>query len=411
MVKPNLLVLGASGGVANAFLHSLVHHRDLFNKLILVDKNKKVLSDLYINHKELKYLFIKKEIKLPEKEKEYLNLLRKHRISIVLDITDMDTIPIIEATDKAGISYLNTAMNDNKMVVTELIFNVLKRKNEFNRAPHILCTGMNPGIVNMWVQHGIEKFGVPKEIVHFEYDTSVNCNGWIPTMTWSKHEFLIECIRDPSGKMLGRNKVKTLYPNALENRVKMESFLKPFIELERYPEGFTVLHEENVTIAQKYNIPSQFIYAVNIKTMDRLIKLYEKTKKVSLNDLIQSDNRKEVLEGSDNIGVYLEYPKKRIYYFNTIPNIAIIGTNATYTQVAIGIFAAIFTIIFDKVNNGIHFVEDLSNTHYKYYLFDNMRVQEFVFKKKGIKSKQLILEKYTPEIKIKRKHHLSHVYV
>ena len=74
MIKPNLLVLGASGGVANAFLHSLVHHRSLFNKLILVDKNKKVLSDPYINHKELRYTFVKKEIKLPDKEKEYLNL-------------------------------------------------------------------------------------------------------------------------------------------------------------------------------------------------------------------------------------------------------------------------------------------------------------------------------------------------
>ena len=411
MIKPNLLVLGASGGVANAFLHSLVYHRSLFNKLILVDKNKKVLSDPYINHKELRYTFVKKEIKLPDKEEEYLNLLKKYRVGLVLDITDIDTIPIIEATNKAGISYLNTAMNDTKKTVTELIFEVIKRKNELNKAPHILCTGMNPGVVNMWVQHGIEKFGIPKEVVHFEYDTSISCNGWKPLITWSRHEFLVECVRDQSGKMLGRNKVKLLYPNALENRVKMESFLKPFLELEKYPEGFTVLHEENVSIAQKYNIPSQFIYAINIKTMDILIKLYESKKKIRLNDLIQSDNRTEVLEGSDSIGVYLEYPTKRIYYFNTIPNISLIGTNATYTQVAIGIFAAIFTILFDKVRGGIYFVEDLSNTHYKYYLFDNMRVQEFVFKKKGIRSKQLVLEKYTPEIKIRRKHHLNHMFI
>ena len=145
--------------------------------------------------------------------------------------------------------------------------------------------------------------------------------------------------------------------------------------------------------------------------MDNLIKLYESKKKIRLDDLIQSDNRSEVLEGSDSVGVYLEYPTKRIYYFNTIPNISLIGTNATYTQVTIGIFAAIFTILFDKVKGGIYFVEDLSNTHYKYYLFDNMRVQEFVFKKKGIRSKQLVLEKYTPEIKIKRKHHLDHMFV
>ena len=58
----------------------------------------------------------------------------------------------------------------------------------------------------------------------------------------------------------------------------MESFLKPFLELEKYPEGFTVLHEENVSIAQKYNIPSQFIYAINIKTWITLSS-YMKAKK------------------------------------------------------------------------------------------------------------------------------------
>jgi len=59
MIKnPNLLVIGASGGVANALLHHLVSYRNLFGKLVLLDKNKKVLTDPYIDHVALNYSFI-----------------------------------------------------------------------------------------------------------------------------------------------------------------------------------------------------------------------------------------------------------------------------------------------------------------------------------------------------------------
>lgn len=51
LTKPNLLIAGASGGVANALLHHLVIYRDLFGKIILLDRNKHVLDDIYIDHK------------------------------------------------------------------------------------------------------------------------------------------------------------------------------------------------------------------------------------------------------------------------------------------------------------------------------------------------------------------------
>lgn len=195
MKKINLLVIGASGGVANAFLHHLSDYRSLFNKIILLDKNNKVLKDKFIDHKILNYKFIHKKIQLPKKEKEYLNLLKKENINIVLDITDMNSIEILEATNKAGVSYVNTSMNDDYKTVSELVFEVYPRKEWLNNAPHILCTGMNPGAVNMWVRYGIEKFGVPEEIIHFEYDTSKIAKGWHSMITWCVHEFLVESVR------------------------------------------------------------------------------------------------------------------------------------------------------------------------------------------------------------------------
>lgn len=398
--KPNLLVLGASGGVANAFLHYLSGYRDnFFDKLVLLDKNNKVLKDRSIDHKVLNYHFLHKKIDLPKREKEYLDILKDNKIDIVLDITDANTLEILEATNKAGVSYINTAMNDDKKTTDELIFGIYPRKNEFNNAPHILCTGMNPGNVNMWARYGIEKFGVPKQIIHFEFDTSMSAEKWHSMTTWSIHEFIVEAVRDPSGLALGRRKIKRLFPNALENRENMKSILEPIIKLKKYPEGLTVLHEENISMSYKYDIPSKFIYAIFPKTMENLIKIYEKKGNINKKDLVLGDNVHEILDGADSIGVLLDYPDKKVYYFNSIPNAAIIGTNSTYTQVIVGIFSAIFTLLVDKLRPGAYFTEDLFDKHYKYFMFDNMRVQESVFKKnKG----NLKLVKYNPEIKLKR---------
>jgi len=401
-MKPNLMILGASGGLANAVLHSLAHHRNLFSKLVLLDKNKKILQNPYLDHKNLKYSFIHHELKA-EQKKEYIGLLRKHKINIVLDLTDAESISLIEATNGERIDYINTAINDDSKTDSELMYEIFSKRKKWNNARHVLCSGMNPGNVNMWVRHGIEKFGVPQEIIHFEYDTSMSRKGKA-LITWSIHEFLVEDIRDPGGIVLGRGKVKLLYPNALAHQMDMKPILSPILKLESYPKGCLVLHEENMSIAQKYNVPSKFVYALHPQTMAALMQIYKKEKNIHKKDLQKGDNLTTILDGSDNIGVLLKYKNKKVYYFNSIANTSVIGTNATYTQVAVGVFAALFTLMFDQLKNGTYFVEELYDTHYKHYMFDNLRVQEFVFN--GNK-----LKKYTPEIKLQHKNGLGHMYI
>jgi homospermidine synthase len=176
----------------------------------------------------------------------------------------------------------------------------------------------------------------------------------------------------------------------------MKPILSPILKLDRYPSGCLVIHEENLSVSQKYDLPSKFIYAVHPQTMEKLLRTYKKEKNVHRKDLELADNINTVLDGSDNIGVLLQYPNKKVYYFNTVANTSVIGTSATYTQVAVGVFAALFVLLFDKLKKGTYFVEDLYHTHYKNYMFDNLRVQEFVFN--GNK-----LKKYTPEVKINHK--------
>lgn len=408
MKKKNLLLLGASGGVSNAFLHYLTHHRNIINKLILLDKSDAVKTDPYIDHKVLNYTFLHKEIDVNNNSDQYLKILSETATDIVLDLTDVDSIPIIDATNKAGISYINTALNSEPQTVTDLVYNVYPRKNNLNNNVHILCTGMNPGVVNMWVRFGIEKYGVPKQILHFEYDTSMMATGFRSMVTWSIKEFLVESFRDPSGVALGKDQVKNLMPNGITHKINMKKILSPIMKLNKYPYGFPMLHEENLTIAQKYNIPSKFIYAVHPKTMAFMEKKFKEKGKITKEDFVLADNTSKILEGADNIGVILDYGHEKVYYFNSAPNIAAIGTNGTYTQVIVGVFASLFTLLFDKPANGAYFVEDLWDSHYKYYLFDNMRVQEFMFKKKKDEWK---IGSYNPQIKLRRMNHFEHLYI
>ncbi len=407
MKKQNLLILGATGGVATSFLHYFVHHRDIVGNLILLARTNKLLSNPYLEHKNLKYKLIEKEID-PDNLEEYIEILKRYKIDIVLDLTDSTSIPLLEATNNEGISYMNTSLNDDSRPVSEIVFELYSRKNEFNKAPHIVCAGMNPGIVNMWVRYGIEKFGIPKEIIHFEYDTS---NAPIrlkkALITWSPHEFLVEGVRDPSGVVEGKNKIKKLLPNALKNREDMRLLMEPIVKLSKYPKGLLVLHEENITIAQKYNVPSRFIYAINSDALEKITKLYKKKKNIDEKDILLMTNRNVPLDGSDNIGVILEYPNKRVYYFNSISNSSVIGTNATYFQVVIGVFAALLALIFDKLENKLYFTEDLFKSIYKNYVFDNMRVQEFIFNKNGGK---LSLSNYNPIIRMSR-NNFNHLYI
>jgi len=412
MKKPNLLILGASGGLAQVFLQYLVHHRDFFGKLILLSGKNRIKNNKHLEHKKLDYIYVEKRID-PYNEKEYHDILRKYNIDIVLDLTVVDSIPLLEATNNFGASYVNTSLNADNKAVAELVFDIYPRKEKLNNAVHILCAGMNPGIVNMWVRYGISKFGIPKEIIHFEYDTSkiqTPFKSGKLTITWSPHEFLVENVRDPSGIALGRKKIKPIRPNAISQLQDMKPILSPIIKLNKYPKGFVVLHEENLTLSYKYNIPSKFIYSIHEEVMDSMIKTYKKWGKISEDDFTVIKNTEVPLKGADSIGVILNYGNKKVYYFNSINNTSLIRTNATYFQVVIGIFAALFTILFNKnkLKNGVYFTEDLFNTNYKDYVFDNMRVQKFVFKNKKGKLK---IGSYNPTINPTDNSKFNHIHI
>jgi saccharopine dehydrogenase-like NADP-dependent oxidoreductase len=387
--------LGAAGHVARAFLRRLGGRRECLSNLVLVDRNRRLLHDPVLEHRRLSYVFTHRRLRLPEDEGWYRRLLRRYDIDIVVDLSDMDTLPVFTATDAAGVSYVNTSLNDSRQPVSDLMEEVRAYGGERTRAPHILCSGMNPGVVNIWVRHGVEQFGVPREIVHFEYDTSAPVSGWRPIVTWSRKEFLAETAWDPTG-FVRDGEPQHLADPAVVRLVDMSPILKPALKLPAYPKGFLVLHEENLTLGARWGVSSRFLYALHPATMKHLCRTHRTRGRVREADLVLGDNNTLQLEGADTIGVCLEYPRRRVYYLHSLPNAAVVGTSATCAQVALGVYAALLTLLHDSLPRRLHFVGDLFNSLYRQVIFANMRVERSVFARRRRGWKRL---EYTPQVR------------
>lgn len=384
MHKPNILIIGASGGVAGAFLKRIVGDRAYLGKLLLVDRYDRLLHDPFFTPSALTYEFMRANIDVREGGTEYHEIIEKHGIQVVIDLSANETQPMLEATDAIGVSYINTGIANKKGdSFVEVVLDVIKRKNDLWNAPHILCAGMNPGIVNMWVRTGIERFGLPIGILHYEYDTAHPVQGWLPVISWSRETFLDEIVNDPAGYMEGRNKPRFFYPNPLKNRVDMREVLCAFMDLEEYPHGYLLLHEENISIAQQYDIPSKFHFAILPRTMTYLESVYDRMGDIPVEALTLGDNKRVILEGSATVGVLLEYSDRKVYIFNTTEHGRIQGSSGSCWQVSAGLHAALFTLLEERLSNRIYFVEDLLGTSCERLVKENLPKRELLVERRG----------------------------
>jgi hypothetical protein len=237
---------------------------------------------------------------------------------------------------------------------------------------------MNPGAVNLWVREGMERFGRPRSITHFEYDTAQSVEGWLPLITWSRETLLDEIINDAAGYMEGKDRVKLQYPNPLKNRMDMTGVLRPIMDLPAYPRGFLLLHEENITIAQEYDLPSRFFFAMDSKTMDYLESLYDRDGFVPVDALELGDNQNILLRGSVTIGVVMEYSDRSLYLYNRTGHERVAGSSGSCWQVAAGLYSALFTLITDPLAGHVYFPEDLYGTSFARRISENLPVQQRV---------------------------------
>ncbi|ASS94122.1 hypothetical protein [Peribacillus simplex] len=83
---------------------------------------------------------------------------------------------------------------------------------------------------------------------------------------------------------------------------------------------------------------------------------------------------KAELDGEDLVGVLIVYQDKEHYMYNTLKNRDIFSkykTNATYFQVACGIYTSLSVLLMDEIPKGVYYVDELllnTNNHYGQYL-------------------------------------------
>lgn len=393
-------LLGSAGGVAKSVLSILnksvmdqndpIHHIIKNSKIHLIDlkqKNSQYYQTLFPHLSQ--YLSLH-QFDLKDKSK-LINHLKYSNTKILIDVSWADTVEMLECCDQLGIKYVNSAL-ENTFIddheeqfigfpLIERIIHFEKHKDKFTHTTAIVCSGMNPGVVQ-WMalelmkQHPNE---IPLGCYIVEDDNSFFKNkeeakNNVIYTTWSPECFLDEAILCYP-MFMKQHTPLFLYENVYDVEFKVTLGDKEFY-------GCLMPHEEIYTLGKWFNLESGFLYKVNDHTtsiirnnLDDVDKLWDFEMKVL-------DPLDAPLIGEDLIGVLLVYRDKEWYMYNVMDNETIYSefkTNATYFQVACGIYAAFSVLLLDHIPNGVYYVDDLLlKTANRYGEFLTYHMKDFV---------------------------------
>jgi homospermidine synthase len=398
----NITIIGSCGGVARAVLAILnqaakdkndpIHHIISKSKLHLIDikqKNLDYYNELFPN--------LMDKISLYQIDVMDVTLLKKHlkesNTKVVIDASWADTIEMINCCNDLGVLYVNSAL-ENTLVdedenlygfpLTERYLRFKNKRDSFTNTKAIVCSGMNPGVVQWMALELMKKNShkKPKACYIVEHDTSFFANkNLIEPKTiyasWSVECFLDEAIL--SYPMFIKHRIPLyLYEDvyALEYKVKLGK--KEFY-------GCLMPHEEVITLGNLFDMEVGFIYRVNEYTtelirnnLDNVDELWDWKQKVI--EPLEGE-----VEGEDLVGVLLVYKDHEKYMYNSMKTNEIFPqykTNATYFQVACGIYAGLASLIKDNLPLGVYYVDELLlNTKSRYGKYLTYYMKDFVIGK------------------------------
>lgn len=386
-------ILGSSGGVAKSILSVLnqsvsdtedpIHFHIKHSKIHLIDQKQReecYFSNLFPN--------LMNQFEIHQFDLNDINYFRNHlkqsMTTVVIDVSRADTVKMLEICDQLGIKYVNTALEntiidgdeeqDERFGLIERLKILEKKKDLLNNSTSIIGSGMNPGVVQ-WMaiellnMHASEGKALGCYIV--EHDNTFYKNNKIAKenviyTTWSPESFLDEAILNYP-MFMKQHTPHFLYEKVYNIEYKVKLGDKQFY-------GCLMPHEEVLTLGKQFDFECGFLYKVNDHTtelirsnIDELDKLWSLEKKVL-------DPLESPLIGEDLIGVLLVYEDKECFIYNIGNNNEILKkfkTNATYFQVACGVYASLAVLLLDQIPKGSYYVDELllkTRNHYGKYL-------------------------------------------
>lgn len=396
-----ITILGSAGGVANGILSILnnsaqdetdpIHHVIKDCIIHLIDYEQKETSHYFLSFPQLKEKLIFHEFNLRDTD-QFTAHLKSTKTNVVIDLSWADTIEMIQCCDQLGVSYVNTAL-ENTMIdeneelyegfgLIERIRQLEKHKNSFSNSTAIIGSGMNPGAVQWMALELLNSDSIDDKPIGcyiVEQDSSFYKNRQLAEenviyTTWAPECFLDEAILGFPMFMKHRN------PLFFYEKVYDLEFKVNLGNIHFY--GCLMAHEEVYTLCKLFDMEGGFIYKVNDHTtnvirthIDDVDKLWDFKMKVL-------DPRDAPLDGEDLVGVLLVYSNKERYMYNVMSNEVIFSkykTNATYFQVACGVYAALSVLLLDSLPKGAYYVDELllkTKNHYGKYLTHYMK--EFI---------------------------------
>jgi homospermidine synthase len=388
---PSITILGSGGGVAKAIL-------SILNQAVQ-DKNDP-LHDLLQNSeihlidiKQKTFLYYQnlfpnliKQIFLYEQDLNDLDLFNKHlqitNAMVVIDVSLADTNDMLACCNELGVFYLNSALENTAVDEGESLYGFPlaerfkrfeEKKDRFTNTKAIVGSGMNPGVVQ-WMAHellGKHTDKPPLACYIVEHDTSFfSAKEFIDKDTiyasWSVECFLDEAILSYP-MFVSHHMPLYLYEEVYHAEYKVRLGNKKF-------QGCLMPHEEVLSLGKLYDMEFGFIYRVNEHTTN-LIKdnLYRVDDLLDWNHQLIDPEIGQVI-GEDLVGVLLVFDDHEEYIYNVLNTKEIYpkyNTNATYFQVACGLYGALASLMLDNIPNGAHYVDELllhSNSKYGEYL-------------------------------------------
>jgi saccharopine dehydrogenase-like NADP-dependent oxidoreductase len=387
-----LTILGSAGGVAKSILSiinkSVVDQQDPIHsklktcKIHLIDHEQKDLTFYYHLFPNLKDKLVTHQFDLKDTI-TLLDHLKSSKTSLVIDVSWADTVEMLDCCNQLGIAYVNSALentfvDDNEDLyqgfpLIERLRYFEKYKDQFINTTAIVCSGMNPGVVQWMAIKLLAENPDEQPLACYivEHDTSfykdkTRAKRNVIYTTWSPECFLDEAISSYPMFMSHRTPL-FLYENVYDLEFSITLGSKKFA-------GCLMPHEEVYTLCKRFDFESGFIYKVNDYTTKLIRENLDDTDKIWDFEMKVLDPLDSPLDGEDLIGVLLVYPDKEKYLYNVLDNESIFAdykTNATYFQVACGIYASLSVLLNDSIPKGVYYVDELlleTNTNFEKYL-------------------------------------------
>jgi homospermidine synthase len=377
--KITLTILGSGGGVAKSILAILdksyqnvddpIHSFISSCNLHLVDRTQKKMKyyEQFIPH--LRHTVTLHQINLNDLKKFRQHLIDT-KTTIVIDVSWADTVEMLHCCNELGVQYINTALENTKVDEEEELkgFTLMERyrifeenRGRFTNMKAIIGSGMNPGVVQWMVFEMLKQTPDIKPlgcyiVEHdntFYSDPSLGQKKTIYT-TWSPECFLDEAILNYP-MFMKQHRSLFFYNAVYELEFKVSLGNKQF-------NGCLMPHEEVITLGKAFDMEIGFIYRVNDHTTDLI-----HANLSNIHDLWDWDHKvldplDAELDGEDLVGVLLVYKDRERFMYNVMNNKSIFSeykTNATYFQVACGVYGALSALLLDDIPNGVYFVDEL----------------------------------------------------